>query len=67
MASVGENDLEEKLRALERDPALTAIERQQLLSVISGRHLMTMEEIDAEIQAVRRERRASEARSQSPA
>ena len=59
MAAVGEDDVEDVLRAFRRDRALSALEAQQMRSVARGTHLMTMEQIDAVIQEVRREREAT--------
>lgn len=56
LAAVGD-DVEEVLRAFRRNRALSALEAQQMESVARGTHLMTMEEIDAVIHEVRRERR----------
>jgi len=50
--------VEQTLASFRRNRALTAIERQQVKSAASGRDRITMEEIDEEIRAVRRSRRA---------
>ena len=59
LSAVDETNLEESLVAYRQGRALGAIHRQQLASVASGRDRITMEEIDEEIQAVRRARRAT--------
>lgn len=58
LATVDEGGVEETLAHFRRNRALSAIEAQQIRSVANGLDRMTMEEIDAEIQAARRERRA---------
>jgi len=62
LAAVREDNVEEVLAAFRRNRALTAIETQQMESVARGTHLMTMQEIDAVIQEVRRERCERESR-----
>jgi antitoxin (DNA-binding transcriptional repressor) of toxin-antitoxin stability system len=57
LAAVEEEGVEQTLASFRRNRALTAVERQQLKSVASGRDRITMEEIDEEIRAVRRSRR----------
>ena len=58
LAAVEEEGVEQTLASFRRNRALAAIERQQLKSAASGRDRITMEEIDEEIRAVRRGRRA---------
>lgn len=56
VAAEGE-DIEELLSVVRRARALLAITRMQDAAVLQGLDQMTMEEIDAEIAAARRERR----------
>ena len=60
LAAAREDNVEEVLKAFRQNRALSAIEAQQMESVARGTHLMTMEEIDAVIQEVRREQRERE-------
>ena len=58
LAAVDETTVEESAAAIRRARALQAVQSIQLASVASGLDRMTMEEIDEEIQAVRRARRS---------
>ncbi len=58
LAAVDAGSIEQTLASFRRNRALVAVQTQQLGSVASGRDRITAEEIDAEIQAVRRRRRA---------
>ncbi len=58
LAAVGDVGVEQTLAQFRRNRALSAVEAQQIRSVASGHDRITMEEIDAEIQAVRLERRS---------
>ena len=57
LAAVDDAGVEAALASFRRNRAIAAIESQQSKSVASGLDRITMEEIDAEIQAVRRSRR----------
>jgi antitoxin (DNA-binding transcriptional repressor) of toxin-antitoxin stability system len=55
LAAARDDNVEEVLRSFRRDRALAALEAQQVESVARGAHLMTLEEINAVIDEVRRE------------
>ena len=57
LSSVSEDSLEPRLAALRRARTAAAVEAAQLASLKSGRSRMSPEEIDAEIDAVRKARR----------
>jgi antitoxin (DNA-binding transcriptional repressor) of toxin-antitoxin stability system len=57
LAAVDETNVEESAAAIRRARALQAVQSIQLASVAAGTDRMTMDEIDEEIQAVRRARR----------
>lgn len=59
----GFNDYEAVIKAMSRAKALAALESMQRISVNNGNVNMTDEEIEAEIQAARRERRNRENRN----
>jgi prevent-host-death family protein len=54
LAAAGD-DVEEVLRSFRKNRALSALERQHMESVARGTHLMTLDEINAVIEEVRRE------------
>ncbi len=56
LAAVNESNLEESLSAFRRARAVEAVAGLQRRSVEQGTDRVSMEEIDAEIQAVRRKR-----------
>jgi antitoxin (DNA-binding transcriptional repressor) of toxin-antitoxin stability system len=58
LAAVDETNVEESAAAIRRARAVQAIQSIQLASVAAGLDRMTMDEIDEEIQAVRRARRS---------
>lgn len=58
LSAVDETTVEESAAAIRRARALQAVQSIQLASVAAGLDRMTMDEIDEEIQAVRRARRA---------
>jgi antitoxin (DNA-binding transcriptional repressor) of toxin-antitoxin stability system len=58
LAAVDETNVEESAAAIRRARAVQAVQAIQLASVAAGLDRMTMDEIDEEIQAVRRARRA---------
>lgn len=57
LAAVNESNLEDSLSAFRQARAMEAVARIQRQSVRQGTDKTTMEEIDAEIKAVRRNRR----------
>ena len=58
LSAVDETNVAESAAAISRARALQAVQAIQMASVRAGLDRMSMEEIDAEIQAVRRERRS---------
>jgi antitoxin (DNA-binding transcriptional repressor) of toxin-antitoxin stability system len=58
LSAVDETNVEESAAAIRRARALQAVQSIQLASVTAGTDRMTMDEIDVEIQAVRRARRS---------
>ncbi len=56
IAAIGDSDLEESLSAFRQARAVEAVARLQRRSVEVGNDKITMDEIDAEIKAVRRKR-----------
>lgn len=58
LSAVDESTVEESAAAIRRARALQAVQAIQLASAASGLDRMTIEEIDEEIQAVRRARRS---------
>jgi antitoxin (DNA-binding transcriptional repressor) of toxin-antitoxin stability system len=58
LAAVDETNVEESAAAIRRARAVQAVQSIQLASVAAGLDSMTMDEIDEEIQAVRRARRS---------
>ena len=56
LAAVGENDLEDALAAFRQGRAINAVARLQLGSTARGADTLTGEQIEAEIEAVRRRR-----------
>jgi len=56
LSSVSETNLEETLTALRRTRAIQAVNALQKQSVSDGRDVMGLEEINREIQAVRKSR-----------
>jgi antitoxin (DNA-binding transcriptional repressor) of toxin-antitoxin stability system len=58
LAAVDETNVEESAAAIRRARAVQAVQAIQLASVAAGLDRMTMDEIDEEIQAVRRARRS---------
>jgi antitoxin (DNA-binding transcriptional repressor) of toxin-antitoxin stability system len=60
LTSVSEDTLEESLSAVRRARATSAVAELQRQSLEQGLDRLTAEEIDAEIAAVRRERRKSQ-------
>ena len=57
LSAVTEDTLEDALAAVRRARAITAVERLQSQSVSGGTDLVTLNEINAEVQAVRKARR----------
>ena len=57
LSSVSEESLEQRLTANRRARAMAAVEEMQKASLRSGAYRITPEEIDAEIDAVRKARR----------
>ena len=60
LAAARDDNVEEVLRSFRRNRALSALEAQQMESVARGTHLMTLEEINAVIDEVRRDLRGRE-------
>lgn len=58
LSAVDETNVEESAAAIRRARALQAVQSIQLASVAAGLDRMTMQDIDEEIQAVRRARRS---------
>ncbi|MCL6558825.1 MAG: type II toxin-antitoxin system prevent-host-death family antitoxin [Firmicutes bacterium] len=56
LTGINENNLEESLAALRRSRAVLAVNKLQLQSVEKGKDKFSMDEIEAEIDAVRRGR-----------
>jgi len=56
IAAIGDSDLEESLSAFRQARAVGAVASLQRRSVAVGNDKITMDEIDAEIKAVRRKR-----------
>lgn len=56
LSTVSEKNLEESIATLRRARAMAAVQEMQAASVLKGTHRMTPEEINAEIQAVRKSR-----------
>jgi len=56
IAAIGDSDLEESLSAFRQARAVEAVASLQRRSVEMGNDKITMDEIDAEIKAVRRKR-----------
>ncbi len=57
LSAVSEENLERALMALRQARAIAAVERMQSASIAAGNDRLTLEEIDAEIAAVRKARR----------
>jgi len=57
LTAISEDDFEESLAALRRARAMAAVHAMQMRSEELGLDKMTMDEIDAEVAAYRRERR----------
>ncbi|HJT23707.1 MAG TPA: type II toxin-antitoxin system Phd/YefM family antitoxin [bacterium] len=57
VSAVSEEDVEESLAALRQVRAMTAVERMQSRSVEKGTDKLSLKEINAEISAVRKERK----------
>lgn len=56
LTGINENNLEESLAAIRRSRAVLAVNKLQLQSVEQGKDKFSMDEIEAEIDAVRRSR-----------
>jgi prevent-host-death family protein len=54
LSGINENNLEESLTAIRRSRAVLAVNKLQLQSVEQGKDKFSMDEIEAEIDAVRR-------------
>lgn len=64
LSAVTEENLEETLAAIRRARAVTSVSELQLRSVEHGTDSLTMDEIDAEITEVRRQRRQRDTASE---
>ena len=59
LAAINESNLEESLSAFRQARAVEAVSSLQRRSVATGTDVLSMEEIDAEIKAVRSERKSA--------